>query len=33
MPNLTDQVNALKARTDSLQLQEKALKQRYGLMK
>lgn len=30
---LADRANALKARTDALQLQELALKQRYGLMK
>lgn len=31
--DLAGQANALKARADALQLQEKALKQRYGLMK
>ncbi len=31
--NLADQANALKARSEALQLQEKTLKQRYGLMK
>lgn len=30
---LADRANALKARTDALQLQEHALKQRFGLMK
>lgn len=30
--NLADRANALKARTDALQLQEHALKQRYGLL-
>ncbi|MDE3245852.1 MAG: hypothetical protein KGN80_07160, partial [Acidobacteriota bacterium] len=30
---LADRANALKARTDALQLQENALKQRYGVMK
>lgn len=33
MLNLTDQANSLKVRTEALQLQEKALKQRFGLMK
>ena len=31
--NLAERANALKARTEALQLQEKALKQRFGLMK
>ena len=31
--NLADRANALKARSEALQLQEKALKRRYGLMK
>lgn len=33
MLNLTDRANALKARSEALQLQERALKQRYGLLK
>jgi len=33
MLNLADRANALKARSEGLQLQEKALKRRYGLMK
>jgi len=33
MLDLTDRANALKARSEALQLQEKALKQRYGLTK
>jgi chaperonin cofactor prefoldin len=31
--DLTDQANAMKARSDALQQQEKKLKQQYGLMK
>lgn len=31
--NLAERANALKARTEALQLQEKSLKQRFGLMK